>query len=800
MFPPSSGLNRDVGRADARSQTMTRPTTLGRILRGAAFGALTLISAAAVGGGCLDRPVAPATPNVSARVVERAKQNKVSKIDLLFMIDNSSSMADKQTILAAAVPDLVSRLVDPVCVDSTTFLQTGKANMGICPNGSELDFEPVKDIHIGIISSSLGGHGSSGVCDQPDSRKTLPHNDDKGHLLTRGPMDAAVATLGNKPFLNWNPDPKAGGYADAMAIGTPFTQMVTGVGQHGCGYEASLESIYRFLVEPDPYDNITLDKSVNALGVAVLNGTDTTLLQQRADFLRPDSLVSVIMVTDENDCSIIDGGQNFYVIVPPSGSPAQSVLKHGTSACLTNPNDACCFSCLQAAPAGCPDPSGDAECAKNNWLKTEDPENLRCFNQKQRYGIDFLYPIKRYVDGFTSTQIVDRHNVAVKNPLYSDLTCKNMMGCAAERDKSYVFLAGIVGVPWQDIANDPTDLKKGYKTAKQINDENIWQKILGNPQPADKSAPVLPTDVHMVESVTPRANLSPPDSAVGADPINGHEWDTSKDSPANRDLQYACTFPLTTPKMCTDSTDCDCANPTGGMVADMKNPLCQGAQGYTTTQIGAKGYPGIRELQVLQGLNDQAIVASICPANVSDMASPDYGYRPAIAALISRLRNALRGRCLPRQLEVDPMDPDKKVPCVVIESFNPLPGQACACEMDPGRTTANDDVLTDEIKAAGTCRCEIHQLLDTLDKGAATTCQTQATANGTPPGWCYVDPLSQTVAGCPLVKDCPATDRRIIRFVNQASEPRQGATAFIMCQEKSFPSNGGAMMADPCAP
>src|SRR5438067_676018 len=30
----------------------------------------------------------------------------VSKIDLLFMIDNSSSMADKQAILAAAVPDL----------------------------------------------------------------------------------------------------------------------------------------------------------------------------------------------------------------------------------------------------------------------------------------------------------------------------------------------------------------------------------------------------------------------------------------------------------------------------------------------------------------------------------------------------------------------------------------------------------------------------------------------------------------------------------------------------------------------
>ena len=40
-----------------------------------------------------------------------------SKIDLLLMIDNSRSMADKQEILGAAVPDLVERLANPPCVD-----------------------------------------------------------------------------------------------------------------------------------------------------------------------------------------------------------------------------------------------------------------------------------------------------------------------------------------------------------------------------------------------------------------------------------------------------------------------------------------------------------------------------------------------------------------------------------------------------------------------------------------------------------------------------------------------------------
>jgi hypothetical protein len=553
-----------------------------------------------------------ATPPKRSTVVSR----RPTKIDLLFMIDNSPPMADKQAILARSVSELVGRL------------------------------DPVTDIHLGVISSSLGGHGATGVCDSSSASFADSHDDDKGHLLTRGEMDTTVTTLGGKPFLSWSP--AMGGAAAASTIEATFSQMVTGVGSHGCSYDASLESIYRFLIEPDPYDLITINESTGGLGHGVLTGTDFTVLEQRKEFLRPDSLVAVVMFTDENDCSIIDGGQDFYVIVPPSGTPPKSVLTHGTSACLNNSNDPCCFSCLQhttpddAPPPGCTLSRDDPSCASGPLLETEDPTNLRCFQQKQRYGIDFLYPVQRYIDGFTSTQIVDRHGNAVKNPLFDDLQCERNMGCAPERDKTYVFLAGIVGVPWQDIANDPDDLTKGYKTAKQIYDDNLWAKILGNPSPFDGSAPVPPTDLHMIESVAPRAGLPPPESLAYADSIHGHEWDTSKDDPPNRDLQYACTFPLPVPRTCADSTDCDCADPMGGSVAKRKNPLCQGAFGYTTTQRRAKAYPGIRELQVLQGLNDQAIVASICPANVTDETREDFGYRPAVNALVTRMRYALR--------------------------------------------------------------------------------------------------------------------------------------------------------------
>jgi hypothetical protein len=44
----------------------------------------------------------------------------VNKVDLLFDIDNSSSMADKQEYLAKAIPDLVARLVTPIRIGSSS--------------------------------------------------------------------------------------------------------------------------------------------------------------------------------------------------------------------------------------------------------------------------------------------------------------------------------------------------------------------------------------------------------------------------------------------------------------------------------------------------------------------------------------------------------------------------------------------------------------------------------------------------------------------------------------------------------
>src|SRR5262249_5068300 len=55
-----------------------------------------------------------------------------TKVDLLFMIDNSSTMADKQIALASSMSRVLRQLIEP----------TG-------------GHAPIKDVHIGVISSSL---------------------------------------------------------------------------------------------------------------------------------------------------------------------------------------------------------------------------------------------------------------------------------------------------------------------------------------------------------------------------------------------------------------------------------------------------------------------------------------------------------------------------------------------------------------------------------------------------------------------------------------------------------------------
>jgi len=556
---------------------------------------------------------------------DNGPQARTSKVDLLLAIDNSLSMSDKQALLAKSLPALLTRLVNPPCVNSTgsSVVQPTSPDAA-CPENSHREFEPLRDLHVGVITSSLGSHGATGrgdVC-------TDPADDDHAHLLPD--VRSGLSSYNNEGYLNWDPDGLSSppGESDVQAFAQSVTDTINAVGEQGCGYEAQLESVYRFLVDPDPPASIQLDGGRHAKKM----GTDKALLQERQRFLRPDSSVVVLMLTDENDCSILDEGYGWLI-------PHSAPIYRSTSVCATDPNDACCQSCGESmAHDGCPPIASDPACQKGVTLpRSEDDLNLRCYKQKERFGFDLLYPTARYVSGFGDGKVPDRDGNLVPNPLFH----RN----GIDRDRSLFTLAVVAGVPWQDIVT-PDSLSGSslrFMTTQELTSNKRWPVILGNPDQF-----VEPSDPFMRESIGDRTGKNPiidaeivPSTSEDptANPINGHEQIAT-----GSDLQYACTFPLLAPRICDQQAleqgvGCDCFE--DDLVYN--RPLCNppGGGRATTTQYYGKAYPALRELSVVQQLGRRSVLGSICAANTQDTRREDYGYGPIVSALGNRLATTL---------------------------------------------------------------------------------------------------------------------------------------------------------------
>ncbi len=652
------------------------------------FLACALLASASV--GCLSRPVGTDAPTTKVSFSSTVSQQQIDKVDLLFMIDNSASMADKQAILARAVPNLLLGLVQPKCIDPATgkpdasgktTVPTGglRDNFG-CPAGTEPEFRPVTDIHIAVISSSLGGLGGD-ICNDAG------RENDRAHLLDH---DGVRPIAGAQPsgFLSWypqneenedkkrHPQPAGKAFGDTAELSAAFAELVSGVGQSGCGVEAQMESWYRFLVQPDPWRGVRVDAAGQA-SLGAPGDIDFDLLKQRADFLRPDSLVAVILLTDEDDASVdplaLNGrGWKFMTksFTPKTGAP------RATSACGIDPGSpdctSCGFECDPTQPA-CQKIKNDPECLKNGgyYLPEEDVTNARFGHQlvKRNYGVDFQYPVSRYTDALTKSRVPDRRaehpetaaaggrsiasyegKAKCTNPLFAsklprsqgDETCNLPRG---SRSPDQVFFAVVGGVPNDLLHFDPTDADK-----RRITSED-WGKILGRDPARYDYAGI---DPHMIQSKTARPGL-PAASDVpgdnGPDPVHGREWDTK-----GTDLQYACTFELETPRDCADGAEsCDC----GGAVSP---PLCAATAGR---QVRAKAYPTVRELMAVRALGEQGVVASLCPITLKgDPQDPRYGYNPAVRSILDRLAGALTTQCLPQKLTRD--SASNEVPCLVL--------------------------------------------------------------------------------------------------------------------------------------
>src|SRR5205085_5186492 len=102
----------------------------------------------------------------------------------------------------------------------------------------------------------------------------------------------------------------------------------------------------------------------------------------------------------------------------------------------------------------------------------------------------------------------------------------------------------------------------------------------------------------------------------------------------------------------------------------------------STTQVRGKAYPTIRQFSVVRALSDkgQGIIASLCPRSL-DKNNQDYGYRPAVRAIVDRLKNALANQCLPQQLVADASG---QVPCLILVTLEDQAGGEDRCQANLG--------------------------------------------------------------------------------------------------------------------
>jgi len=186
-------------------------------------------------------------------------------VDLLLVIDNSSGMAEEQARLADTYAGLVEALA------------TGDAD----GDGVE-DFTPVGSLHVGVVTVDMGTRGYSiPTCAEPDLG-------DDGRLRTEGNTSRDGCRAEYPPFQRYDAltmvDPEA--FArDVACVAAP--------GLGGCGFEQPLDAMLK-AVTPSPAP------------VEFAMGTRGHGDGDNEGFLRDDSVLVVLHLTDEDDCSAED--------------------------------------------------------------------------------------------------------------------------------------------------------------------------------------------------------------------------------------------------------------------------------------------------------------------------------------------------------------------------------------------------------------------------------------------------------------------------------------------------------------
>jgi hypothetical protein len=189
-------------------------------------------------------PTEPGEVASQYQVVKDLLPANVQAVDILFVVDNSGSMREEQASIAA-------------WADESLFGVLGM------PDGAPLD------LHVAVVSTDLGAgdYGIQGCTNQGD-----------GGRFQDGLGSGACAPISGA-FLQDLDDQEGGRLTNyAGSLGDAFACLAQ-VGTTGCGFEQPLEAMKRALDGSNPGN---------------------------AGFLREDALLAVVLVGDEDDCSVAD--------------------------------------------------------------------------------------------------------------------------------------------------------------------------------------------------------------------------------------------------------------------------------------------------------------------------------------------------------------------------------------------------------------------------------------------------------------------------------------------------------------
>ncbi len=218
-------------------------------------------------GGCLAPPVESPVTTVVQETDVTVQQNVKNKVDILFMIDDSPSMMPKQAALQARFPDLIKVLDD----------------FGAKGNPAWY--------HIGVVTSDLGAAQSTS-----SSNCQIGGKGAKLQALGKAHGPTCVAPGNGLNFIDYNQLNSTNNLPAGQDLPTTFTCMAS-VGDTGCGFEHQLEAPYRALHNCMPDDQ---------------GNYPNCTIPENKGFLRYDSIVVVVFLTDEDDdCSAPDDSDLF---------------------------------------------------------------------------------------------------------------------------------------------------------------------------------------------------------------------------------------------------------------------------------------------------------------------------------------------------------------------------------------------------------------------------------------------------------------------------------------------------------